>query len=191
MSKKKHEQENPLPEEQKEETVAEPQENDAAAASLDEVQALQEQLEASEARAAEYLEGWQRAQAEFINYKKRQQRVQEAQYLDMKAEIIRNLLPLLDDLELALQNRPATDDEALQQWMDGVDVIYRKFLAVLEAQGVERIEAQDALFDPNLHEAISQEPSETHESGQVIAVLRQGYRVGERVIRPSLVRVAA
>ncbi len=188
----------PSPEEETQPAAAEEtaaaDEAAAAAAETEEaldVEALKAQLEASEAKAAEYLDGWQRAQAEFINYKKRQQRVQEAQFLDMKAEIVRQLLPLLDDLELALQNRPQTEDQAVQQWVEGVEVIYRKFLTILEGQGVERIAAQDAPFDPNLHEAISQEPSETHESGQVIDVLRHGYRVGERVIRPALVRVAA
>ncbi len=190
MSKKQTEKQTQPAEESRdiaEETVA----STTEAEETTKIEDLKAQLEASEARAAEYLDGWQRAQAEFINYKKRQQRVQEAQYLDMKAELVRQLLPLLDDLELALQNRPETKDETLQQWMDGVEVIYRKFLAVLEAQGVTRIEAENAPFDPNVHEAISQEPSETHESGQVIAVLRQGYQIGERVVRPALVRVAA
>lgn len=159
--------------------------------SLEAWNALKEQLAASEAKAAEYLDGWQRSQAEFINYKKRQQQVQESRFLDMKADLIRDLLPLLDDLELALANRPESEDEAVQKWGEGIEVIYRKFLAALEKQGVSRIEALGQPFDPNLHEAIGQVESETHESGQVAEVLRAGYQIGDRVIRPALVRVAA
>jgi molecular chaperone GrpE len=159
--------------------------------SLDEWNALKEQLAASEAKAAEYLEGWQRSQAEFINYKKRQQQVQESRFLDMKADLIGELLPLLDDLELALANRPKTEDETVKKWGEGIEVIYRKFVAALERQGVHRIEALGQPFDPNLHEAIGQMEGGEYESGQVAEVLRAGYQIGERVIRPALVRVAA
>lgn len=159
--------------------------------SLEEYKDLKEKLQASETQAAEYLDGWQRTQAEFINYKKRQERDQQARYESMKADIVFRLLPVLDDLELALHNRPESEDEAVQKWIDGVELIYRKFMTILQNEGVERIEAEGAMFDPNFHEAMSQEESEAHESGQVIAVMRQGYRVGDRVIRPALVRVAA
>ena len=69
-------------------------------------------------------------------------------------------------------------------------MIYRKLQAILEAEGVKRIEAESQMFDPNLHEAISQEPAEGYESGQVTAIVQNGYMLGERVIRPAMVRVA-
>ena len=69
-------------------------------------------------------------------------------------------------------------------------MIYRKLQAILEAEGVKRIEAEGQVFDPNVHEAISQEPAEGQESGRVIAVVQNGYMLGERVIRPAMVRVA-
>ena len=92
---------------------------------------------------------------------------------------------ILDDLERALQNRPA--DES---WANGIELIVRKFQSALDGEGVKRIEAEGAEFDPNFHEAISHEPNEEVESGHVIAVVQNGYMLGERVIRPALVRVA-
>jgi molecular chaperone GrpE len=94
----------------------------------------------------------------------------------------------MDDLQRALSNRPA--DEPSQSWVGGIELIQRKLQGILDAEGVTHIEAEGKMFDPNLHEAISHEPSEAHESGQIIEVVQQGYMLGERVIRHSMVRVA-
>lgn len=153
-----------------------------------EIEALQNKLAEAESKMAEYLDGWQRAQAEFANYKKRVERDNELTYLSMKGEIIKKFLPILDDLERALKTRPENLDG--HSWVSGIDLIYRKLQSILEAEGVKRIEAEGAVFDPNFHEAISHEPSETVPSGHVIAVVQHGYMLGERVIRPALVRVA-
>jgi molecular chaperone GrpE len=150
-----------------------------------EVEALQKQLEEAEAKAAENLDGWQRAQAEFVNYKNRVQRDREMDYASMKGDIIKKMLPVLDDLERSLAHRPEGDS-----WADGMELIARKFQSVLEAEGVKRIEAAGQEFDPNFHEAISSEPSEEVESGHIIDVVQNGYMLGERVIRPAMVRVA-
>jgi len=150
-----------------------------------EIEALQKQLEEVQAKAAENLDGWQRSQAEFINYKNRVQRDREMDYATMKGDIIRKILPVLDDLERSLAHRPEGDS-----WADGMELIARKFRNVLEAEGVKPIQAEGQLFDPNFHEAISAEPSEKVESGHVIAVVQNGYLLGERVIRPAMVRVA-
>jgi molecular chaperone GrpE len=106
-------------------------------------------------------------------------------YASMKGDIIKKVLPALDDLERALQNRPADD-----AWANGIELIARKLQNLLEAEGVKRIEAKGAAFDPNFHEAISHEPSEEVGSGHVIEVVQNGYTLNERVIRPALVRVA-
>ena len=151
-----------------------------------EIEALQKQLEEAEAKAAENLDGWQRAQAEFINYKNRVQRDREMDYLSMKGDIIKKVLPVLDDMERALANRPEGDS-----WANGLELIARKFQNILDAEGVKRIEATGQSFDPNFHEAISSEPNEDVESGHVIEVVQNGYMLGERVIRPAMVRVAA
>jgi molecular chaperone GrpE len=149
------------------------------------VEALQAQLAEAEAKAAEFKDGWMRAQAEFQNYKKRIERDNETMYANMKGDIIKRVLPALDDLERALQNRPSDD-----AWASGVELIARKLQGILESEGVKRIEAQGAEFDPNFHEAISHEPADGVESGHVIAVVQNGYMLGERVIRPAMVRVA-
>jgi molecular chaperone GrpE len=150
-----------------------------------EIEALQKQLEEAEAKAAENLDGWQRSQAEFINYKNRVQRDRELDYASMKGDIIKKVLPVLDDMERALANRPEGDS-----WANGMELIVRKFQTILENEGVKRIEATGQPFDPNFHEAISSEPNDEVESGHVIEVMQNGYMLGERVIRPAMVRVA-
>jgi molecular chaperone GrpE len=149
------------------------------------LEALQSQLAEAESKAAEYKDGWARSQAEFQNYKKRMERDNEMMYASMKGDIIKKVLPALDDLERALQNRPAED-----AWASGIELITRKLQNILDAEGVKRIAAEGVAFDPNFHEAISHEPNENVESGNVIAVVQNGYMLGERVIRPALVRVA-
>lgn len=150
-----------------------------------EIEALQKQLEEAQSKAAENLDGWQRAQAEFINYKNRIQRDRELDYVSMKGDIIKKVLPVLDDMERALANHP--DDSS---WASGMELIARKFRNILEAEGMKRIEATGQLFDPNFHEAISSEPNEDVDSGHVIEVVQNGYMLGDRVIRPAMVRVA-
>ena len=150
-----------------------------------EVAELMKKLEEAEAKVAEHRSDLQRERAEFVNYKNRVQRDADVQRANMKGDILQKVLPVLDDLERALQNRPA--DEA---WASGIELIARKFQSVLESEGVKRIEAEGQPFDPNFHEAISHEPNSDVPSEHVIAVVRNGYMLGERVIRPAMVRVA-
>lgn len=150
-----------------------------------EVESLKRQLDQAQARVAEYKDGWARSQAEFQNYKKRLERDNELMYVSMKGDIIKKVLPALDDLERALQNRPAEGS-----WADGIELIARKLQNMLESEGVKKIEAVGVEFDPNYHEAISHEAADGAKSGFVIGVVQNGYMLGERVIRPALVRVA-
>jgi molecular chaperone GrpE len=154
----------------------------------EEVEALQQALLEWQAKAQEYLDGWQRQRAEFANYKKRVERDQALAHQSAAASIIKRFLDVLDDLDRALSNRPQEGDGAA--WANGVELVYRKFSAILEAEGVKPMEAEGAYFDPNLHEALSSEDSPEHDSGQVIAVVKNGYVMGEKVLRPALVRVA-
>ena len=147
--------------------------------------ALKIQLAEAESKVSEYKDGWARSQAEFQNYKRRIERDNALTYANMKGDIIKKILPALDDLERALQNRPADDS-----WASGIELIARKLQNILESEGVKRIEAKGVEFDPNFHEAITHEPSEEVESGHVIDVVQNGYILGERVVRPALVRVA-
>lgn len=91
-------------------------------------------------------------------------------------------------MERAIKNRPAAAEQ--QEWWNGVELIYRKLQSILEAEGIQPIAAAGDPFDPNLHEAISHEESSEVQSGHIIEVVQQGYRLGERVVRPALVRVA-
>lgn len=112
-------------------------------------------------------------------------RDRESEKAWMKGELIKKILPVLDDLERALLNRPEQD-----AWANGIELITRKLQSILYAEGIERIEAEGKTFDPNFHEAISYESKEGAESGSIIAIVQNGYMLGDRVVRPALVRVA-
>jgi molecular chaperone GrpE len=150
-----------------------------------EVEALKKRLDEAEAKTSEYKDSWLRSQAEFQNYRKRIDRDNEQMYASMKGDIVKKVLPVLDDLERALQNRLADDP-----WASGIELVVRKFQNILENEGVKKIEALGAEFDPNYHEAISHEPADGAKSGHVIGVVQNGYMIGDRVIRPAMVRVA-
>ncbi|MCK6539666.1 MAG: nucleotide exchange factor GrpE [Anaerolineales bacterium] len=187
MAEKKHEKEKEIEREEevmetRAEAVAEAEVGERVSA---EIEALKKQLEKAEAEASEFKDSWMRSQAELQNYRKRVERDNELTRTLMKGDLVKKILPLLDDLERAAQNRPAGDT-----WADGIELILRKFQATLEGEGVKKIEAEGAAFDPNFHEAISSEHHEDFESGQVIEVVRNGYMLGDHVIRPALVRVA-
>jgi molecular chaperone GrpE len=145
-------------------------------------------LAEAQAKAAENLEGWQRAQAEFANYKKRQVRDQELQTADMRGRLLKRYLEIVDDLERALAHKPSEGSGA--EWAGGVELIYKKLLSYLESEGLTRQNPLGEAFDANLHEAVTQEESAEHESGTIIEVLRPGYMLGERVLRPAAVKVA-
>jgi molecular chaperone GrpE len=154
--------------------------------------ALQKELDALKTQATEYRDGWQRERAEFANYKRRMEKEQADLRQNAAGRILARYLEVQDDFDRALQDQPAEGaaPETILQWASGVALINRKLQSVLEAEGVTRIDAAGQTFDPNLHEAVTHEDSPDHQSGQIIAVLRQGYKLGERVIRPALVRVA-
>jgi molecular chaperone GrpE len=136
----------------------------------------------------EYLDGWQRSRAEFANYKKRTEREREELRAKIKGEILIRYLDVFDDLDRALLDIP-TDNEN-KAWVEGIELIHLKLSAILEAEGVEQIQAEGEIFDPNFHEAISYEDTDEHQDGQVIEVIKQGYKLGDHVLRPAVVRVA-
>ena len=153
------------------------------------VESLQAELEVTQAEAAKNLEGWQRAAADLANYKRRQEEQAGRKRQDITANIFRDILPALDDLDLAFQNLPdsLTDQEA--GWVEGFRLVQRKLAQLLEKNNIRVIEA-DGEFDPNLHEAVTYEENPDYETNAIIADLRKGYTIGERVLRPALVRVA-
>jgi molecular chaperone GrpE len=152
--------------------------------------ALQAELAELKAKADEYLDGWQRSRAEFANYKKRIERDQDEARGRAAAALLAKILPIEDDLLRAVRERPPGDGEALRSWSEGIELIQRKLAGLLEAEGVAVIEAEGAVFDPALHEAVTYEASDDHNEGQIIEVIQPGYRLGERILRPARVRVA-
>jgi molecular chaperone GrpE len=158
--------------------------------SMDEALAgLRQELENAQARQAEYLDGWQRARAELANARKRFQREQEQAYGSARADVLVRLLPILDDYQRALENVP--EEAAAAPWIEGIRLIERKFQQLLEQEGVTAIEDAGDEFDPFLHQAVTHEPSDNVPAGHIISALRTGYRLGDQVLRPSMVRVSS
>ncbi|MFN2159811.1 MAG: nucleotide exchange factor GrpE [Anaerolineales bacterium] len=149
---------------------------------------LTRELADTREKAQEYLDGWQRSRAEFVNYKKRKEKEQAESYQYMKGEIIKQYLEVIDDLERALNNR--SEEVNIAEWTNGIELIYRKMLKILESEGVTVMESEDGMFNPNLHEAISSEASDEFDSGEIIEVVKKGYLINDRVLRPAQVRVA-
>jgi len=152
------------------------------------VSELEKELEEAQAQAAEYLDGWQRTQAEFSNYKKRQE-AEWAQVTTLaSATLLRKLLPVMDNFERAIATLP--DNLRQLSWCEGVFLIKRELDAVFESEDVKPIETEGQMFDPHYHEAVTHEEVPGYEEGQIIGEVQRGYTLGERVLRPALVRVA-
>jgi molecular chaperone GrpE len=165
-----------------------PPEEPAEAAIPDRIASLEQELAQAQAQASEYLDGWQRERAEFLNYKKRVERDLESAREIAAASILTRYLAILDDIERALKERPPLPE--VGPWVEGIQLIQRKLQSILDSEGVETIPAEGLMFDPTVHEAVTFEPGDGFREGQVIEVLRRGYRIGERVLRPAMVRVA-
>jgi len=154
----------------------------------EELEKLREELEKAGAQAAEYLDGWQRTQAEFSNYKKRQE-VERAQMIALaNAALLYKLLPIVDDFERAIATLPVNLSKLT--WCEGVLLIKHKLGAILESEGVKPIETEGQMFDPRYHEAVTYEEVSGYDDGQIVGEVQRGYILGERVLRPALVRVA-
>ena len=143
-------------------------------------QALTEERE----KAESYLANWQRAQADFTNYKRRSEQEKKEISQLANSALILNLLPVLDDLERALASIPPKPDKP--SWLDGIRLIERKLRASLEAQGLSPIKAVGEPFDPHLHEAMRQADGK---EGTVIEEVQKGYKLYDRVLRPAMVVV--
>lgn len=170
------------------EEAAEAEKPPEEAEKVDELEALRRELEKAKAQAAEYLEGWQRTQAEFANYKKRNEQERQELLKLANATLIAKLLPIMDDFERAFQTLPRS--LARLTWIDGIALIHRRLQAILEAEGLTVIETKGQSFDPLLHEAVSYEEVEGYDDGQIIEEVQKGYKLHDRILRPALVRVA-
>jgi len=145
-----------------------------------------ERIAALEAERDEYLDLLQRKQAEFENFRKRAARDQERLVAHAHERLVRELLPVLDDLERTLEAAERHEEVAL---VDGVKLVERSLRKTLEKEGLVEIET-DGPFDPHVHEAVLAQPREDAESGAVVDVLQRGYRLGDKVVRPARVIVA-
>jgi molecular chaperone GrpE len=147
---------------------------------------LQERVAQLERESAEHRDQWLRAVADYKNFKRRSDAERIELIRGASADLLLKLLPVMDDLERAMES--VTPDIAVSSWYSGFRLIPQKLFAILESQGVSPIQAIGSDFDPNLHEAVIYEDAEGQE-GKVIADLQRGYRLRERILRPSMVKV--
>ena len=129
-----------------------------------------------------------RRTAEFENFRKRIERDRLAQTEAAAADLVTELLPLMDDLERALQAEAGS--EGAEAYRRGVELIHRQLSEVLRKRGVKPIEALGADFDPHYHQAVSHEPAPGRRDGEILEEYRRGYMLGDRLLRPSMVKVA-
>jgi molecular chaperone GrpE len=157
----------------------------AAVAGSDEASELQRQRD-------EFYDLLLRKSAEFDNYRKRIERERREWTDGAAADVIRELLPVLDDFERALSTPldAGAGPAAVARYRDGVDLIRRQLTEVLRRHGVEPFDAVGRDFDPEWHEAVTTEPVDGHRDGEITAELRRGYRIGQRLLRPAMVKVA-
>lgn len=151
------------------------------------IEQLRAELEASRARADENLRHWQRTQADFMNYRRRaeQERADIVKYAE--SQLILELLSALDDFDRAMETMPR---ELMKfTWVQGIVLIDRKIRSILERHGLTPIEALGKEFDPYYHEAVMREDGDAGEHTMVVAELQKGYKLHDRVLRPTLVKV--
>jgi len=151
---------------------------------IEDLETLKQALAEANARAEANLAGWQRAQADFINYKRRSEQEKAETIQFANSVIMLSLLPILDDFERAFVAIPASLEK--MSWVDGIKLVERKLWAHLEAQGLSVIKAVGEPFDPNLHEAVRQDKGK---EGIVIEELQKGYKLHDRILRPTMVVV--
>jgi molecular chaperone GrpE len=167
--------------------AAEPVDTEQAASDQHEVAAdLSTRLADAEAKRDEYLDHLQRLKAEFDNFRKRALREQAALVERAHERLVKELLPVLDDLERSLDAAEVHDEASV---VDGVKLVQRALLSLLEREGLAEIETNGA-FDPHVHEALLAQPGEGAEPGSVLQVVQKGYTLGDRVLRPARVVVA-
>jgi molecular chaperone GrpE len=158
------------------------------AATAEQPLTLEQQLAAEKAQAAEYLDNWRRVSAEFVNYKKREEK-DRAEFLKFaNAALVARLLEVLDGFDSAFNAIP--EKFRKEPWVEGVRLVEQKLKTVLDGEGLKPIEARGKAFDPAFHEAMFVEETDEQPEGTVLSEFRKGYLLGERVLRPTLVKVA-
>jgi molecular chaperone GrpE len=156
-------------------------------AAASELEADLAKLSQTESQRDEYLDTLRRVQAEFENYRKRVIKEQTALVDRATSGLVEQLLPVLDSFELALKNLDSAGSDDIESVRKGVELVYAELLGALEKAGLSRIEAEGKPFDPNVHEAVMQEDGDGEPV--VTDVLRTGYTLKGRVLRPAMVKV--
>ena len=153
-----------------------------------EKEALQHALDKAQAEARDYLDQLLRARADYANYKRRTEQDKQEMVRYGNAGLMVKLLPVLDDFQRAFQALPQGLEK--MTWLEGIALVQRKLQFVLENEGLEALKVAGQKFDPAQHEAISYEERDDMEDGDIIAEAQKGYKLGDRILRPALVRVA-
>jgi molecular chaperone GrpE len=151
-----------------------------------ELRELKARLAQVEAQAGEYKDQWLRATADYKNFKRRTDIERSELIRSASSALLLKMLPVMDDFERSMANIPP--EVAESAWWGGTQLIAQKLRTVLESEGVNAIAALGTDFDPNLHEAVLYEDADGQD-GKVIAELQRGYKLGDRVLRPSMVKV--
>lgn len=149
---------------------------------------LDKEVEELKKQAEENYNRLLRMQADFDNYRKRVAKEREEMYGAALETIVQQLLPVVDNMERA--TAAFKNDQLDEKYINGVEMVYKQLLEVLNKNGVKEIEALDQEFDPNLHHAVMQEPGDEADDNKIKEVFQKGYILGNRVIRPSLVKVS-
>ena len=150
--------------------------------------APEEVTSAANPEAEEYYAQLQRVMADFDNYRKRVVKEKDAQYSVILSEVITEFLPVIDNLEKSLATN--AEDEVAKAWKNGVELIYRQFTEVLNKLGAEEIKTVGEQFDPNFHDAVMHVEDENVGENIIVEELRKGYKLKDRIIRHSMVKVA-
>lgn len=172
---------------------AEVNETAEAAPAADEEQAAEENASTdakAEAAVAEMQQRYMRLQADFANFKKRTagEKLQISEVVKM--EVLQNVLPVVDNFERALQVPQDKLTDELKSFVDGYEMIYKQLMTVLEKEGVVKIDAVGKPFDPNYHQAVMRVASDEYDNDVVVEVLQEGYLLGDKTLRPAMVKVA-
>jgi molecular chaperone GrpE len=172
---------------------AEPETDETGGPERAELIATRAELKRVEAESAELKDQLKRRQADFENYRKRVERERSETYNRVNADVATKLLPVLDNLKRALEAESSvesSESDEFRHFLSGVDLIYKQLNGVLEAMGVKPVPAVGEQFDPHIHEAVVTEATDDYEPDTVMQEMVTGYRLGDKLIRPALVKVA-
>ncbi|NWJ98340.1 MAG: nucleotide exchange factor GrpE [Chloroflexi bacterium] len=149
---------------------------------------LQLQLVEEQRKSAEYLESCQRLRADFLNLKRRTENERASLSTEARERLLVRILPIVDDFERALQSLP--EGLKSEPWINGINLIEKKLKNLLDQEGVSELPAKEAEFDPRFHEAVQHDEDTSGKQDYVAEVYQKGYRMGDKVIRPAMVKVA-